>query len=188
MSEYMETLEEESRWEVLNAFEEIIDDAVEMYSEKYAPGEEVGAFRAPYVQSFRGPAAVTTESNNSRYRVSGRGWKINFELTVFDEPYHEDDLVDKEGRTDMKSFSDSVRGTQPEKTRSRYLNLSPEKDMEDFNEDRWHCLNNCLEEVLGSEKRSSSRNSDFTYHFDLRYTRGMTGEENRRGQTYRKSE
>lgn len=169
MQRYSDKIEENSRVKILNLFRtEIMDKVTNSYKNDYGSGEEISwSYEGPMANTFTGPGATTEESNNSRYKVEGRNWELYFELTVVDSPYKINEIIDETGTLNFEKLTNSFKNFNPEKERSRIISVTPHASKEQFDNDRWHCFEKSLEEILEPEETSRENYQDAIYHFNL---------------------
>ncbi len=165
-------MEEAMNTEALRAFDDVLEDTVERYKEKWGENVEL-SHRGPIAHSFAGPAAGRTVSNHSKYQLEGEyGWTINMRVDVIDNPYHVDDIVE-DGVLHLGRYADAVKNFDPEATRSRIAKLTIEDNGHNYSEedlDRWFCFNQHVEEVLEPDRAVTTNEVDYLYFFDLKDT------------------
>lgn len=168
MAEILEEMERSSRSDIFNLLrDEIIDEAIEHYAENYAPGEEIsGGYGGPMVQTDSG-ITKARDIDSAKYRVTGRDWDIDFEVSIIESPYDIHELTNNKEGLDYKKFVESLKSPNSGSEKSRIVNLSPETEWESYSQDRWFCFEKSLREILKPREVSSPNSFDFVYHFNL---------------------
>ncbi|MFB6145222.1 MAG: hypothetical protein ABEJ99_01820 [Candidatus Nanohaloarchaea archaeon] len=163
---------EVSRIKVLDRFRsEYIPDVVESYNESYPRDDLEINYTGPMIRSFSGPAATTIEDNSNSYRTSTtRTSGLDFEVTVTDMPYNVENVISG-NFLDLGEIFRASEEFDPEEKRTRYIQLEPEKPLEDEEvEDFWHSLVKEFEDVL-EPKAVTQKGGQTTFIYDLEDTK-----------------
>lgn len=173
-------VEKAMRTEFLSGFDaEIGEELEQIYDQRWNEDIRI-VYDGPPVQVFTGPSAATNESNYSDFRLSSDLYndELEFSVSVHDVPFSQDEVVDDRGNVDQEALSSaySYMGAEnnfdPEKERTRFVQLSPEladNSPEAF-EDRWHVLNQSLEEAIDPERHFTINGYDHVYTVPLKDT------------------